>query len=318
MEYNPSRAAYFSITLYTLCRLIKAFTIILFCLCAVGCVSEDFSDCESVLRVRFSLDDSYDPSDFDSRIGNSVSLSIFSDGAMSRYIPIAFADIENYSWYSTTKTGTGSVTVHYVAWTRPEGADTELPSYAVGDSFDGQYIELTPHASITGAYEPFPIDLYLGTVTSVENYSGDSSYSIGVAPCACRIDVRVSDPAGILGEMEESLAVRMSGTMTRMNLSKQGLGGEAEVYTGLYADGDGEYTYRTGTFGVLPSSSEQTLKVDIMNGMTVLYTLAVPRYGMPQGAESGGWIVFEYTIGSNQFTITVGDYTQKFYNVGGI
>lgn len=296
----------------------KAFTIILLCLCAAGCVSEDFSDCESILRVRFSLDDNYDPSDFDSRIGNGVSLSIFSDGNMGRYIPIAFTDIENYSWYSTTKTGTGSATVQYVAWTRPAGSDTELPAYAVGDSFDDQYIELPPHASITGAYGPFPTDLYLGTVTSVENYSGDSSYSIGVAPCACRIDVRVSDPAGTLGEMVEALAVRMSGTMTRMNLGKEGTGGEAEVYTRLYADGYGEYTYRTGTFGVLPSSSEQTLRVEIMNGTTVLYTLTVPRYGMPQGAESGGWIVFEYTIGSNQFTITVGDYTQKFYTVGGI
>jgi hypothetical protein len=44
-------------------------------------------------------------------------------------------------------------------------------------------------------------------------------------------------------------------------------------------------------------------------------TLNVPRENMPKGAEAGGLLVFEYTINSGNFTLTVNGYRVNIYNV---
>ncbi len=102
--------------------------------------------------------------------------------------------------------------------------------------------------------------------------------------------------------------------MSKMNLDRKGDGKSVKVRSALNSSSttraDGDYT--TDHFGVLPSQQGQTLSIDIMAGDQRVETLRVHTDdNLHQSIESGELLEFDYTVGANEFTITVGGWRRS-------
>ena len=128
----------------------------------------------------------------------------------------------------------------------------------------------------------------------------------------CRITVNVIDQRDALDDNPE---ICVHGTMSRMNMWKEGVGEKSLVYVDLKNSQDDNQNYSTKPFCVLPSPEGEELSVCIYNGSNKLATLTVPRDNFPRGAQAGDLIVFDYILGNSIFTLTVNGYRQIFSSV---
>lgn len=282
-----------------------------------GCLPEGNSGCPGYLTVSFDLDDEYEEGNFDSRIGNDIVLYVFRDGKCLQRLTVPYDEVRGGKEYRFRKSLRMHGDLHIVAWTvsSEKGDSGSIPDWVENDQLE--YLRLEMPAR-TGASDCMPTanELYMGMETFYEKVDSSSARPISLQHVACRVEVNVSDATATLSSAASRIA--LYGSMTAMDMWKNGVGEEAVVHTQLRCpDGNGK-DYTSGRFGILPSAQYQTIAVDIISGDAVIATLTVPRDRLPQGAVSGGLMIFDYSLGDNEFWITVDGYRQKIVIVDGI
>lgn len=264
------------------------------------------------MRLRFVLDDEFVPGgNYDSRIGNSVSLYIFKDKVLTFSRVIPYEEIKEGREYVIRKTEATSGNLDMVAWAVPAGGNNALiPVYAMGDKFEQQTVRLE---AMTRAdlYKPILGDRFLSTVEAVEKIDRPSSHTFQMQYGMCRIRVNIIDETGVFARPGAAPCVLLDGVMSQMNLQKKGVGPEATVETALSCESGDNINFSTGDFGVLPSADWQTVSVRIVCAGEVVATLTVPKENLPTGAKAGAYLIFEYRIDASEFLVTIDDFTHK-------
>jgi len=275
-----------------------------------GCLKEGESDCSAKMTLSFRLQDDYVPGSYDTRIGNDVQLYVFSNDkcVASRLIP--YSAIQAGGKYTMQKSRDMDGQLELVAWAVPDagtvpgiGSVPAIPGCNIGDPPDRMNLRLSLSRA-AGDYQSAPTELYLGTDSFQEALLTTSSHEIEMIHAACRVQVNIIDN-GSLGGPAADPHVRVLGGMSEMNTRKDGLGVPATVEAALGCPSGDATNYTTGLFGILPSTGGQTVSVEVVNGSTLLATLTVPTDQLPRGAEAGGLLIFEYTLGQAHFTLTI-------------
>ena len=158
----------------------------------------------------------------------------------------------------------------------------------------------------------------MGRSSKTEEVYESTEHRFGMKHVACRVEVNVTDLRGEFTKAGAKPGVWVSGTMKEMNMLLAGCGSEARVYKDMCVVTRAAEQYTTERFGVLPSGSGQTLSVDIMNADEKLVTLTVPSDDLPRGAEAGGLVIFEYTLGATEFTVIVNGYRRNYVVIYGM
>ena len=289
-----------------------------------GCLKEGEGDCSAKMTLSFHLQDDYVPGTYDTRIANDVQLYVFSNDKCVASQLIPYSAIQAGGKYTMQKTREMDGQIDLVAWAVPNAGTVPglktlpaIPGCNIGNTLDTQDIVLSPTRA-AGDYQSAPMELYLGEDSFQEALMTPSNHDITMIHAACRVEVDITDN-GSLGGPAAAPGVRVSGGMTEMNVQKEGLGAPAIVDAALTnPSGDGK-AYTTGFFGILPSTAGQTVSVDVVSGNTVLATLTVPTDNLPRGAEAGGYMIFEYTIGNTYFTVTInGNFRQNINIISSI
>lgn len=278
-------------------------------------IDDDMKGCPADMLLSFHIDDPHEAGDFDTRVGNDVLLYIFRDGVCVSKIMVPYSEIAQGKSYAIRKTAQICGNLQIVAWAVPANGDMSvLPSWKIGDPLGSTDISLESLGR-EGYYAAVTNQLYLGTFSTTEAVDEPTSHSIGMNYSYCRVEVRVTDPSGKILDVPGGASVRVLGSMSAMNMQQQGTGKEAIVVIGLdNPDGDNIH-YTTGRFGIYPSRAGETISIGIYAGDTLVATLTVPAENIPRGAESGGLLVFEYTLESDSFTLIVNGYRVNIYNV---
>ena len=283
-----------------------------------GCLKEGDSGCPADMRLSFRLEDAYEAGTYDTRIANDVLLYIFRDKRCVESILIPYAEIQSEKEYVIRKNELyGSLDL--VAWAVPAGVDDQLiPAFENGKNLGDCRLELNALTRVED-YEPYVCDLYLGRVSTNETIDVETSHKVDMIHSSCRVEVNVIDVGTSLSSGAADPKVCVYGSMHQMDMDKNGMGNVACVNTSLGCpSGDGT-SYSTGRFGILPSTSEQVLSVEIYNGSQLLATLSTPTNSdSPISSAAGGLIVFDYVLGEAYFWLTVGDYREKIEIIKGI
>jgi hypothetical protein len=268
------------------------------------------------MLISFFIDDPYEAGDFDTRIGNDVLLYIFRDSVCVEKMVIPYSEIKQGKSSAIRKTDNISGNLQMVAWAVPASGDTSvLPSWQLGDLLSSMEISMKSLGS-AGYYAAVANQLHLGTFSSNEKVDEPSSHSIGMNYSYCRVEVHVTDPSGSVLNVPGGSIIHVLGNMSKMNMQLQGTGKKAIVVAGLENPDNGGIHYTTGRFGIYPSADGETISIEIYAGNVRMATLTVPRENIPTGAESGGLLIFEYTLESDSFTLIInGDYRINIYNV---
>ena len=286
-----------------------------------GCLDENTIGCPDDMRLVFYLSDIYEPSaNYDSKVGNDITLYIFKDKRLTYKNVIPYSEIEGGKEYVIRKTPDISGNLELIAWAVPKPRLVSgIPDYQIGYLFDDQLISYVATRAETH-FVPLEYDIHLGSASAVEPIDAATTHSINMLYAPCRVEVRIRDIDDILeaSTSGNDMHVLTQGVMSQMNLRKQGVGSTAIVNAPLSCpSGDGE-NYTTGRFGVLPSAAGQTVSVKVMSNDKEVVTLTVPQGTLPKGAESGDLLIFEYTLGDPFFVITIADYTVKIEIVEGM
>ena len=280
------------------------------------------------------MDDEFLEGDYDSRIQNDVLLYIFKDDLFvySRQIP--YDSIARGVEYPIDKMREVTGDLKFVAWAvkrdvsdRFNGGETltihdeRHPRYDFGSRFQDHLISMSPIDPDyeNGHYLPINNERYIGVLdpTEEEDWDHNSYHKIKMRSAPGRIIVNITDKIDALGEGQEEAYALVSGVMSQMSLDKEGLGTPVSVRAELEAApastrAETGTTHTTGIFGVLPSSQGQRLSVDIMRGTEKLETMTVyTNDHLHEKIESGELLEFDYVLDTDEFTITVGSWTQK-------
>jgi hypothetical protein len=293
-----------------------------------GCLKED-AWCP-VMYVSFELEDESLPGDFDSRVGHDVLLYIFRDDILTYSHLIPYDSIANRAEYAIEKTPAITGNLKMVAWAVPDDIidhhhngealnihNARHREYDLGSRFDQHFLNAS--AIDDDHHAPIHHERYIGTPDLIgdEPMSRDSHVDIVMRPATGRIIVNITDPNNYLGKTNGEPHVVVDGTMSQMNLSKQGVGEQVRVRTGIgetspatrAAEGT---THTTEIFGVMPSEPGRTLNVNIMNGTELVETLSVRTdERRHQAIESGELLEFDYVIGSGAFNLTIEGWTER-------
>ena len=305
----------------------KAITLLvpLLALLLTGCLKEGASDCSATMTLSFYLQDNYVPGTYDTRIANDVQLYVFSNNKCVASTLIPYSAIQAGGKYTMQKTKEMDGQLDLVAWAVPNAGRVPgirnipaIPNYSINELLSNEDLSLSPSTSVVGDYQSAPMELYLGTDSFQEPLLTPSTHDIPVIHAACRVEVNITDNGTLSGHVANAF-VRTSGGMTMMNTQKTGLGAPATVDAALTCPSGNGTDYTTGFFGILPSTAGQKVSVDVMNGNTKLVTLTVPTDNLPRGAEAGGLMIFEYTLGQTWFTVTInGNFRQNINIVSSI
>jgi hypothetical protein len=290
------------------------------------------------MYVSFKLEDQFLSGDFDSRIGNDVQLYIFRDDILVWSHLIPYDSIAGSARYAIEKTPAITGNLKMVAWAvkgdvtdiHHNGAPLDIhnerhPEYALGSSYDQHVLNISPIAA--GYSAPIHSERYMGTLDHIQEVSldGDSSHEIFMRPATGRIIVNITDPGNLLNSSAGEPWVVVDGTMSQMNLSREGTGQQIKIRTGIdeipSTRANPDTTHTTDFFGVLPSEPGRTLSVTIMNGNETVETLSVTTdERRHQAIRSGELLEFDYLIGSASFNLTIGDWTERIVidNNGGL
>jgi hypothetical protein len=287
-----------------------------------------------MMYVNFELKDDFLEGNFDSRIGNDVLLYIFQDDILTYSHLIPYDSIAGGISYAIPKTPAILGNVKLVAWavkrdvmdqyhdTRLEIHNERHSIYEAGSRFGDQFVT---QSMLGENYIPIHHERYLG-VTESRNVTWEqhSNHTVTLKSATGRIIVNITDPGNLFNNTEGEPHVIVEGVMSKMNLELQGSGNRAKVRTDLFETSASTRavtgaTHTTELFGVLPSESGQTLNVHIMNGTQRLETLRVYTDDkLHQSVESGELLVFDYTLKSSTFTLTVGNWSENITIVGGM
>jgi hypothetical protein len=267
------------------------------------------------MRISFHINDRYETGNFDERIGNDILLYIFRDSVCVAKRIVPYSDIAQGKSYVIQKTELISGNLQMVAWGVPGGRSAnDLPSWQIGDSLSSTDIFLEAIGN-TGYYAAINNRLHLGTLSVNEKVYEPTSYSIGMNYCYCRVEAHVTERSGSILNVPGGARVHVLGSMSGMNMQLLGTGKDAIVTTSLDNPSNDKIHFTTGRFGIFPSAEGKTISIEIYAGNARVATLNVPRENMPKGAEAGGLLVFEYTINSDSFTLTVNGYRVNIYDV---
>jgi hypothetical protein len=313
---------------------LKRLILILFAVAALsGCIKED-TWCPT-MYVSFALQDDFLKGDFDSRIGNDVLLYIFQDDILTCSRSIPYDSIAGGKSYAIPKTPAMLGDVKLVAWavkrdvmdqyhdSRLEIHNERHSNYAMDTRFEDQFVT---QSMLGEYYTPIHYDRYLGVTEPIGEitWKEHSHHDVVLQPATGRIIVNITDPGNLFGNTEGESHVVVNGVMSKMNLNKEGIGTRAAVRTALNETSAatraaGGPTHTTDMFGVLPSKSGQTLSIEIMNGTQRLETLSVyTDDNLHQSIEAGDLLVFDYTLKSSTFTLTVGNWSENITIVKGM
>ncbi|GEM_PF-6757230 len=277
-----------------------------------GCFPENRDGCPEDMYLSFSLQDEYEAGDYDSRVASDIQLYMVRGEKLIQSIDIPYEDIRSSQPWVIRKDEEMQGELYFVAWAAGKSAEDPdiIPKWTADELLSTKTITLTAH-TVEGIYLPAPVELYLGTYACTEAVDEVTRHEIFVKNASCRIEVYVTDLSQTLLSQADHTFVELHGTMSEMDMYRQGRGTEAVVYTDLEQTDEEGLKFSTGRFGVLPSSREQTVRVEIYAGDERLQTLYAPQESLPKGAESGGMIVFDYTLGEAHYFLTIDDYTQK-------
>jgi hypothetical protein len=217
-----------------------------------------------------------------------------------------------------------------VAWAVPEDIDDHHHggvkltihnerhlAYAPGSHFDSHKLSASPIED--GYHAPIHHERYVGMLDHIQSVSlnEDSRHEIFMSPATGRIVVDITDPGDLLGKTDGEPHVVVNGTMSQMNLDKEGVGSQISVKTPLDETSPATRatngaTHTSELFGVMPSEPGRTLSVAIMNGDQLIQTLSVTTdERRHQAIRSGELLEFDYVIGSAEFNLTVGSWTER-------
>ncbi|MDR2815322.1 MAG: FimB/Mfa2 family fimbrial subunit [Proteiniphilum sp.] len=299
-----------------LITVIPLFTVLVVCsvyfLSSCSAIDDDLSGCGADMQVSFYVDDRFEAGDFDARIGNDVLLYIFQNDICVEKDTVPYSQIAQGGSYTIHKTDQISGNLQMVAWAVPANAtDADVvPAWPLGYRFGSGEISLQSHTRL-GFYAPITKQLYLGMLAvDNEKINEPTSHPIGMNYSYCRVEVRITDPSGSVLSTSGVADVHVLGSMSRMNRQLQGTGDRATVLKELGNPSNDSVSYTTGRFGILPSSSGETISIEIYAGDVRIATLTGPN-----GAEAGGLMIFEYTLDTDSFTLIVDGYRVNVYNV---
>lgn len=266
-------------------------------LCA-SCIGEDMDDCKVPMRnLKFSHYCLYDDNtSFDYWIGNDVMLHLYQDKQLKLIRRIPYAQISGGQTYSYPKQYGGEVDV--VCWAVKAESQTPIPQGNAGDDFYSQLL-LLPQGATT--YNPFYIDLFLGTdVVENDPIDEDTTHDVKMINTAYLMTVNLTN-AGSLQTRAEDLYVVVDGVMNTENLYYQGVGEEAEVKADFTAAST-QGSYTTNVFGVLPSADAQTVSLSVYHGSTRIASIRTPEQ-----AVAGGRMIINIRLGES-VSIVVNDW----------
>jgi hypothetical protein len=302
-------------------KLIKTIPFFTVFVCAISFLSscslvdDELNNCPADMELSFRIDDLYEGGNFDERVGNDVLLYIFKDNVCVERIIVPYNEIAQGKRYVIRKSEQISGNLQMVAWAVPGGRNAnELPSWQIGAPLGSTDISLETLGN-TGYYSAVSNRLYLGTLSVNEKLSEPTSHSIGMNYSYCRVEVHVTEPTGSILNVPEGASIHVLGSKAGMNMQLHGTGSNAIVVTKLDNPEKDGVRFTTGRFGIFPSAEGETISVEIFAGDARLATLNVPKENLPKGAEVGGLLVFEYTVNSGNFTLTVNGYRVNIYDV---
>lgn len=265
------------------------------------------------MTLSFYLDDEHVPGTYDTRVGNDVLLHIFRDDRLVSTLDIPYAEIQSGKEYTIRKTAGMDGNLELVAWAVPPSKTTAyIPSCAIGGRLEDHYLSMEWFTRAMVLNNPRLCDIYLGRISSTEPVDKHTTHKVAMIHAGCRITVNITDERGALDAASRACA---NGTMSRMNMSKEGFGTDALVYIDLDCPTGNALNYTTGQFSVLPSPEGQELSIGILNTNGSLTTLTVPQDNMPRGAQAGDFIVFDYILGQTTFALTINGFRQVLSSV---
>ncbi|MDR0977335.1 MAG: FimB/Mfa2 family fimbrial subunit [Prevotellaceae bacterium] len=253
------------------------------------------------LTLTFNIEDQYASDNFDSRIGNDILLTAFRGGGAVWSEVIPYERIHNGECTIKKPDGLdGNVT--FVAWAAPKSSATPaiytpLPS---GTSFDNFFFEQTA-GSVAGGLA-VPETFHFGTDSVAISADEPTNTSISLKPVTCRVEVRVHSEKA----PDQTPTAVINGTASRANLEGKGSGGDKAVVAAFLNPSSSLYT--TNIVPVMPSPDGQSVSVTILDGTETVATLSAPASVTRVAAQSGGYILFDYTVNTASVTITVEDW----------
>lgn len=280
--------------------------ILLISIALTSCLDQDKDGCPADMYLTFSIDDPHEPDVFDSRLGGDVMLYIFKDKQVVSGTLIPYEKISGGKEYVIRKDENHSGNLDLVAWAVRTGADAaSIPQLSPGDNLYDVYRRLRQMTRAETEHHPSTDSLHVARITTVEAIDEQTRHELGLNYSDCRVEVRVTDNDGVLSQPGSDPCVRVYGTMTDMNMDRRGDGSAATVCATLGCPSGDKVCYTTGRFGVMPSAEGQTVSVKVYDGSRTVATLDVPQSLLPEGAVSGGLLIFEYTLNAPQFTVEV-------------
>lgn len=275
---------------------VKRITLLLFVVFPViffSCLSEDTDGCAARRNLKFSYSSMYaSGSNFDNTIGNDVILCLYQDNKLRYTEQISYDRIVDDRIYSYKKRYGGDIDI--VAWAVKAGSPDRVPDLNIGEDMNDKYV-MAKADSYPSSSKPFANDLYLGVI-SIKNddITNETTHEIVMKNPACKVEVVVDDPGGILSGTGRELSVRIDGVMNKMNMRFEGIGDETSVYKTLIEDASAGSVYTTGYFSILPSSENQTVKATLYHGNDRVVVVETGERAM-----SGGRIIIRIVVGTS-------------------
>ncbi len=288
----------------------KILILLLASVALTACFNQNQDGCPADMYLTFDVDDSYEPSTYDARIANDVMLYIFKDERVVSGTLIPYDKISGKKDYVIRKDADHSGHLDIVAWAVPAGQNPScIPQLSIGDDLSDIYRTLQP--TRTDDCCATTLDLQVKRKQSTEAVDEETRHNLGLNYSDCRMEVRITDNDNVLSQPGSNPEVCVYGTMTSMDMDMKGVGNAAAVHSDLNCPSDDAVNFTTGRFGVLPSANGQVVSVNIGDGTKMVATLTVPTSALPQGAVSGGLIIFEYTLNQPEFTIIIDGFRQN-------
>lgn len=284
-----------------------------------SCFDQDMDGCPEDMHLTFSIEDAYEPEDFDRRLANDAMLYIFKDKRVVSDTLIPYNLISGGKEFVIRKDDKLSGNLDLLVWAVPVGRDhTLIPKHSIGDNIDDIYLELKTITPAEKDFYPTPCLLHIARLTINEPVDKQTWHELKLNYSECRMEVKVTDNDNYLSQPGADPQVSVYGTMSQMDMNLEGVGNAADVHAKLICPLSDNINFTTGRFGVMPSQDNRTVSVDISDGASALVTLTVPTSALPQRSISGGLIKFEYTLGAPSFTIEMNGFRQVIVIVGGM
>ncbi|MCD7936167.1 MAG: FimB/Mfa2 family fimbrial subunit [Tannerellaceae bacterium] len=270
--------------------------IVLYCLTCVllsACIREDTGDCA---EARFFVTHEHNVAEFDTEIGNDVHYQVFQDDIL------LYSDIAPYE---TIKGGQEYVIRNYdsgtyriVAWAVPaDDPDVPvIPTVTAGGNYRDLSLALSRMADNDAYYQPIG-QIYLGETVVTLEQDVSSRHEISLSSCIAKVYFTLNR-ANLLVEPNTYADdipnwIELEGTSASMSADRIAGTDPSIIYKDLTYF-PGEAILFSDAMGVLPSATDQYLKVTMYRGGEK-FCLVETREQAIAGSEV--WI--EATIGQD-------------------